>query len=218
MIDASKLHPITQIAPVQKPAANPTVGTAGVAIPLSVGAATTGTTVTAATLAGTGAITAIAIGSVDAFLNPKPYEPPSTIPNIENLLKEGVSHPVFLTGIGEEAVPIVYPIAETVTLTKRREHIQYTLRATVSGDYPIYVWGIKIPVGWKHLEAGEIWKIGTTINPQKRYTQKFLSDNNLRMVEEFAGPYQAVLFMERMKLLNYIVGNGDLPPGNKELK
>jgi RHS repeat-associated protein len=96
---------------------------------------------------------------------------------------------------------------------------QYTLRARTSGLYPRLEWG-KGQTGLKFLNKGDIWKIGTTTKGQGRYTGPFYSDTGpgLLYLSEFEGPMSQVLFVEKMKLLNYINQNKVLPPGNTKLQ
>jgi|GEM_PF-4775133 len=98
---------------------------------------------------------------------------------------------------------------------------QYTLRARASGWYPKYSWG-KGQTASIWLNKGEIWKIGTTINGTARYSNFFYSTvgSGLDYVGEFGpAPMDQVLFVERMKQLNYVIQhNGELPPGNTKLQ
>jgi RHS repeat-associated protein len=97
---------------------------------------------------------------------------------------------------------------------------QYTLRARADGEYPLYEWG-KGEIGTTHLNRGDIWKIGTTINGSARYSESFYRTTGagLTYTPEFFGPVDQLLFVERMKLLNYAIQNGGaLPPGNTKLQ
>src|SRR5882672_5709784 len=55
--------------------------------------------------------------------------------------------------------------------------------------------GFAEPQGEVWLNEGEVWKIGKTINPFKRYTQKFLTstDAGLKFKREFSGTVQVRL-------------------------
>jgi hypothetical protein len=102
--------------------------------------------------------------------------------------------------------------------------VQYTLRAKTSGVYPVYTWGSSVPTGTKYLNAGEIWKIGETIQydpssgKQWRYLQTYLDAHNVSFVPEYLGPKTDIVFVQQMKLAQYLYSNGYLPPGNKGLK
>jgi len=112
------------------------------------------------------------------------------------------------------------PTQRTYTYATEPWGEQYTLRALVDGLYPVFEWG-KGQVGMKHLSRGDIWKIGTTINGTSRYSSGFYKNtgDGLMYVPEFIGPVEQLIFVERMKLLNYIIQNGgNLPPGNTKLQ
>lgn len=94
---------------------------------------------------------------------------------------------------------------------------QYTLRAKADGYYANFEWG-KGQVGVKWLAKGEIWKIGTTSKGEARYSSYFYNTMGLDYVPEFYGPIEQVLFVEKMKLLNYINQYKELPPGNTKLQ
>ncbi|MEA9414291.1 DUF6443 domain-containing protein [Flavobacterium sp. PL02] len=93
--------------------------------------------------------------------------------------------------------------------------VQYSLRATVSGDYPIYSFGSKIPTGYRYLEAGAVWKYGETINPNSRYSETFKNGMQVRQVDEFRGSQISIKIAEKSKIYNYFFANGQLPAGNK---
>ncbi|TGE25141.1 hypothetical protein E5K00_08065 [Hymenobacter aquaticus] len=102
--------------------------------------------------------------------------------------------------------------------------IQYTLRATHTGFYPVYDWGRKNPVGMTFLPEGATWKIGETMqwNPieqsTKRYPQVWLRATGLRLQPEYYGNQVDIKMKEQMELMNYLFNYGDLPPGNKGWK
>ena len=77
------------------------------------------------------------------------------------------------------------------------------------------------------LKKGEIWKIGTTsqLNPINRYAQSFYGTigKGLDFYQEYPlygkAPMDQVLFVEKMKLINYVMANnGNLPPGNTKFQ
>jgi len=99
-----------------------------------------------------------------------------------------------------------------------REHEQYVLRANRTGYYPIMKWGYKDPVGTVKLKRGDVWKYGTTVNPDSRYSQIWLRKMNLRKFPEETGSAPYVLAQEGIKIIKYFIEYGKLPPGNKMFK
>lgn len=104
------------------------------------------------------------------------------------------------------------------------EGVQYTLRARTDGLYPTMIWGTSIPGPPVFLKAGEVWKIGETIQydvqskKQFRYSQVELNTWNVSFVAEFTGSKPAIVAMEGLKLIGYFAANGTVPPGNKGFK
>ena len=95
---------------------------------------------------------------------------------------------------------------------------QYALRATEDGSYPVMKWGFKDPQGEIPMNAGDVWKYGTTQNPATRYTQKFLRETGLQYETQSAGTLDQALAAERANILKYLERSGRLPPGNKAIK
>lgn len=132
------------------------------------------------------------------------------------------------TGVGvadDVAIPFLLIGAAAADLYKRQPNgAQYTLRARTNGYYPVYTWGSLTPTGTKWLEAGDIWKIGETIQydpstgSQWRYHQSQLNQWNVNFVPEYTGPKAEIYFVQQMKLGQYLFSNGVLPAGNKGLK
>ncbi|MEJ0105432.1 MAG: RHS repeat-associated core domain-containing protein [Bacteroidota bacterium] len=121
---------------------------------------------------------------------------------------------------GTKPITVAPPLPFPLVRIAEPEGEQYTLRARADGYYPSREWGEGIN-GTKWLHKGDIWKIGTTINPLTRYTQSFYKNTGagLQYLTEFTGPLDQVLFAEKMKLLNYAIQhNGQLPPGNSKLQ
>jgi len=95
---------------------------------------------------------------------------------------------------------------------------QYVLRASFSGWYICY----KCPSQKVYLEAGEIWKIGKTCEPNSRYPQGVL-DERLEYLREFSGTAEQCLIVEKVKLYAYFFYPENqkrtipliLPAGNK---
>jgi hypothetical protein len=92
---------------------------------------------------------------------------------------------------------------------------QYSLRAAKAGFYPVMKWGTKGASQLTFLEAGEVWKFGTTMWPSLRYSKTWLQGMGLTMSKEWSGTLFESLWLERNKILNYIYQNGVLPAGNK---
>jgi RHS repeat-associated protein len=94
------------------------------------------------------------------------------------------------------------------------QEYQYALVAQRDGMYP----NVRTPGIDMHLNAGDTWKIGTSIDPDHRYSQSYLNSLNVRMVPETTGSAFTVLVQEKIRLLGYMLTNFNLPPGNKILK
>jgi RHS repeat-associated protein len=97
-----------------------------------------------------------------------------------------------------------------------RLYEQYVLIAKEEGDFDIMVRGQKEPQGKVHLKKEDVWKYGTTVNPERRYTQKWLKEKKLRKVRQTEGTKAKVLIDEKEKIIKYREVNGVLPPGNKQ--
>jgi RHS repeat-associated protein len=91
----------------------------------------------------------------------------------------------------------------------------YALLAKKDGWYPVMQYGKKNAIGDMYLKKGELWKIGETINPKRRYSQKWLDKMDLDKVQIATGNKKAMQVIERMKLKGYVAWKGHLPPGNK---
>ncbi|MBW1296417.1 DUF6531 domain-containing protein [Aquimarina litoralis] len=91
----------------------------------------------------------------------------------------------------------------------------YALVASEDGWYPVMQWGQKEPIGEMFLRKGELWKIGESIRPRKRYSGKWLKRMKLNMVTLSNGHKKLMQMLERMKLKGHRAWKGHLPPGNK---
>lgn len=146
---------------------------------------------------------------------------------IEVIIAVGVrvgvlSIPLLLTSdtrikgrVGDGSIDIPKPVADEGSFDT---YYLYTLRATVSGQYDIYVWGKKEADGKVNLNYFGIWKIGETKNPDTRYSGPWLKSNNLEMFIELQGSRLYIKTMEALRLIEYFYEKGDLPPGNKMFK
>lgn len=95
---------------------------------------------------------------------------------------------------------------------------QYALRARVDGWYPVMTRGSKAPTDKVWLSQGEVWKFGTTQNPNTRYSQNYLDGvgtGGVNFDSEFEGTKVESLMLEQMKIDNFHHQAGQLPPGNK---
>ena len=98
--------------------------------------------------------------------------------------------------------------------------VQYSLRATVAGNYPVYSYGSPVPTSQKYLQTGEVWKYGETTNVDDRYLVSYLNSigKGVVLFPEFIGTVVQIKMMEKMKIFTYLVKNHELPPGNKVRK
>lgn len=91
----------------------------------------------------------------------------------------------------------------------------YYLRARESGLYPWLVWGKPASEVW--LMKGEIWKIGKTINGQRRYSASEYENTGRGLFYDPKehGPESYILLKEQIHLRSYqATHGGQLPPGN----
>lgn len=95
---------------------------------------------------------------------------------------------------------------------------QYALHAVDDGLYPVFEWGHKNPVDWVELQKGDIWKFGTTKNPETRYSQSWLDEMGLYYHTEKTGTLSEVLQHEYKRITDFESWYGVLPPGNKMRK
>ncbi|WP_238541090.1 RHS repeat-associated core domain-containing protein [Polaromonas sp. CF318] len=89
---------------------------------------------------------------------------------------------------------------------------QYALVAESSGMYP------DVRNGAVFLNAGEVWKYGTTVDPASRYSASTLAALKLQMVPQTVGTHYQVLTQEKIMLITHYTTHGQLPPGNKIFK
>ena len=69
-----------------------------------------------------------------------------------------------------------------------------------------------------YLNKGDVWKIGKSYDPDSRYSGGQLDGWGVVMQREAQGSRYEVLVIEKTKLINHFVTNGQLPPGNKIFK
>jgi hypothetical protein len=88
---------------------------------------------------------------------------------------------------------------------------QYSLRATISGEYP------NVRGGTTYLKAGDVWKYGKTTLGDSIYSRDELSATGLglKMFPEFYGNDITIRLMEKSKIYAYFMFHFKLPPGNR---
>ncbi len=91
----------------------------------------------------------------------------------------------------------------------------YELRATRNGQYPILARGSSVPIGYTHLNVGEVWKYGETSKGFDRYPSAYLDGMGLTMNVIFTGTIPEIKVQEKIMIYGYVLVNGKLPPGNK---
>jgi hypothetical protein len=91
---------------------------------------------------------------------------------------------------------------------------QYALLAAHDGLYPSAQGGLVT------LKAGEVWKYGTTANPDGfgRYPKVAMAVLGLQMVPQVVGNYAQVMAAEKLQIINYVQIHGVFPPGNTRFK
>ena len=87
---------------------------------------------------------------------------------------------------------------------------QYSLRSTIASRYICF----NCFSGSMNLAVGDVWKFGETTS-RSRYSDAYLTRGSLRMLPEFYGNQVQIKVVEKMKIYNYFLQNGHLPPGNK---
>ena len=94
----------------------------------------------------------------------------------------------------------------------------YALKAIEDGFYPVMKRGFREPQAGVWLNAGDVWKYGTTKNPATRYPVKYLDKLGVRYEPQSSGSLGQALFSEKNSILNYLRQNSVLPPGNKIIR
>lgn len=126
-----------------------------------------------------------------------------------------VAHAAIFAGTAYLISKYQDEIADLVQRINGPQGIQYALKATTSGDYPVMSFGSSTPTGSMYLNAGEVWKYGETINPATRYDQSFLNGVGVQQENQFYGNQIQIKVAEKTKIYSYFVTHGHLPPGNK---
>lgn len=131
---------------------------------------------------------------------------------LQNSAGELALNIVFL-GTGSAAPTSARVITATANTTVRVE--QYALTTLNASFRPVMKRGFAEPQAGLWMEAGEVWKFGTTKNPLTRYSQAFLDRWSLQYQREAAGSLKEALAAEKKQILDYLNQNGVRPPGNK---
>lgn len=97
-------------------------------------------------------------------------------------------------------------------VTTGRQEYQYALVVNRDGIYP------DVRYGAVTMKALDVWKYGTSLDPDDRYPEVHLRTLGLSMVKQTEGTRTQVLIQEKIKLIQYFVTHGELPPGNKIFK
>lgn len=72
-----------------------------------------------------------------------------------------------------------------------------------------------LPVGYTHLEAGDVWKYGETTKGSGCYSLTSLQSANLVMEPIFFGTTEETKIQEKIMIYGYALINRKLPQGNK---
>ncbi len=120
--------------------------------------------------------------------------------------------PVVVTGaaIAALAAKMTYEISKIQQRPLGPNGVQYSLRATTTGDYICFT----CASGTMNLNAGDIWKIGET-TLANRYTQVEMERERVEQFNEFSGNQVEIKVVEKVKIYAYFAAHGHLPPGNK---
>jgi hypothetical protein len=65
-----------------------------------------------------------------------------------------------------------------------------------------------------YLNAGDIWKVGESINGEGRYSSSFYLALGVGYQTEYVGGQLQIKMMEKTFLTRYVLEHGRLPPGN----
>ncbi|WP_228256102.1 RHS repeat-associated core domain-containing protein [Acinetobacter halotolerans] len=128
-----------------------------------------------------------------------------------NGIKLGINEVKILAASSKFTVP---------TLELYRPAYTYALVAERSGFYPVMKWGYKEPQAGIWLDAGDIWKIGVTIDTTKRYPISYLRNTGKGLeLRPISKDFPKDAFIkESTWLKNYREVYGKVPPGNKGVK
>lgn len=106
-------------------------------------------------------------------------------------------------------------IADLLGKINGKQGVQYALKATVPGNYPVMTYDKLLPTATMWLNAGEVWKYGETINPATRYPVNWKNGLGVVQEDQFWGNQIQIKIAEKTKIYTYFAIHGHLPPGNK---
>ena len=89
---------------------------------------------------------------------------------------------------------------------------QYALVAARPGLYP------NVRGGLTPLASGDVWKFGTSMDPNSRYPVTGVQGLGLQMIVQTTGNHYQVLAQEKAMLIGYALTHWSLPPGNRIFK
>jgi RHS repeat-associated protein len=124
--------------------------------------------------------------------------------------------PIGLEGENPTLYGYVWDINTELDFFGLRNTELYYLKASKDGYYNVYTKGSKNPTGKTYLKKGEVWKIGESYNPNKRYSQAYLQREGIIMdANKGLGSKTNIHKIETAKIKKYQKRRGKLPPGNK---
>ena len=104
--------------------------------------------------------------------------------------------------------------ALTRLVSSSGDSYQYRLVSINGGVYDNLEWGMAVAPTKLTLKAGDTYKIGTAQIGYSRYSNIYLNSLGLRLVPEYWGSKAQVEAVEKLKLIQYTIQYGHLPPGN----
>jgi len=110
----------------------------------------------------------------------------------------------------DKAADDIAGLVESTRTWAQRPGEVYTLRAGAAGFYPDLRTG-----SMTFLNAGEIWKIGESVNGSGRYSSSFYNALGIDYQTEYVGGQLQIKIMEKQLLMRYVLEHGRLPPGNR---
>jgi RHS repeat-associated protein len=126
-----------------------------------------------------------------------------------------VGHAVVFLGATWLIDKYTNEIADLLEKLGGPQGVQYALKATTPGKYPIMSFGSSTSTGEMYLNAGDVWKYGETINPTTRYSETFKNGVGVYQEDQFWGNQIQIKVAEKTRIYSYFVTHGFLPPGNK---
>ena len=119
---------------------------------------------------------------------------------------------MYSVDVTDRAASHISSMVESTRAWAQRPGEVYTLRAASAGPYPNLRGGVSF------LSAGDIWKIGESINGIDRYSGTFYRAFGLAYQTEYVGGQLQIKMVEKMMLSGYVIEFGNVPPGNRILR